>query len=213
MTKLLCRVVPGLLLLSLLTGPAFAQQKIGTVDMKRIFEHYWKKKAAEDQLQQVKDDMDKEERNMRDEFKQVKTEYDAAVEAAKDQNISPEERDKRAKTVDDKLKQMKDLDQSFTEYHRNAQSRLVEQTQRMRNKIIDEIRTVTDGKAKAAGYSLVIDTAAQSGDATPIVLYTDNANDLTDAVLLELNRSAPVATTTDAKPSGGTNNNRPVGSK
>ena len=64
----------------------------------------------------------------------------------------------------------------------------------MRGNILNEIRNVVTAKAKAAGFSLVIDTAAQSGDATPIVLFTNNENDLTTAVLEELNRSAPVDT-------------------
>jgi outer membrane protein len=200
MKTFLRRTVPGLLLLSLLASPALAQPKIATVDMKKIFEHYWKKKAAEDQLQQVKDDMEKEEKNMRDEFKQVQSDYNAASEAAKDPNLSAEERDKRKKTAENSFKRMRDLDDAFNQYDRNAKSRLIEQTQRMRNKIIDEIRTVTAAKAKAAGFSLVIDTAAQSGDATPIILYSNNENDITDSILVELNRSAPVATATDDKP-------------
>ncbi len=186
-------MVPALLLMGLLTGSAPAQVKVATVDMKKIFERYWKKKAAEDQLQQLKDDMEKEEKNMESEFKTVKKEYDDATEAARDSNISPEERDKRKQVVEDKFKRMRDLQEGYQQYDRNAKSRLMEQTQRMRTKIIDEIRTVATAKAKATGFNLVLDVAAQSGDATPVVLYTSGENDLTDSILIELNRTAPVA--------------------
>ena len=75
-----------------------------------------------------------------------------------------------------------------------------EQRNRMRTSIIDEIRKVVDAKAKAAGYSLVIDIAAESVNTTPIVLYCNNESDITDAVLAQLNSTAPADTASSDKP-------------
>ena len=61
----------------------------------------------------------------------------------------------------------------------------------MTSNLIKEIQTVISGKAKAAGFSMVIDVAADSISRTPVVLYTNNENDMTDAVLLQLNSTAP----------------------
>ena len=61
----------------------------------------------------------------------------------------------------------------------------------MRDSILEEIRTTVNGKAKAAGYALVFDTAAESANNTPIVLYSNNENDITEAVLSQLNAGAP----------------------
>ena len=52
-------------------------------------------------------------------------------------------------------------------------------------------RTVITVKAKAARYAMVIDTASESFNKTPIVLYNDGENDITTAVLAQLNASDP----------------------
>jgi hypothetical protein len=47
-------------------------------------------------------------------------------------------------------------------------------------------------KAKAAGYTLVVDSSADTSNQTPVVLYTDGQNDLTATVLAQLNAGAPI---------------------
>jgi len=145
--------------------------------------------------------MEKEDKNMLDDYKAKKEDYQSLLTAAGDQNVSPAERDKRKKSAEDKLKQLKDLEDTIVQYERQARTTLVEQNQRMRSNILGEIRNVVNGKAKAGGFALVVDTAAQSGDATPIVLFSNNENDMTSAVLEELNRTAPTDTAkADDKP-------------
>lgn len=190
MKNWLRRYLPVLLLLFIASGPAMAQGKIATVDMKKIFDRYWKKKAAEDRLKDQQADVEKEEKNMKNEFNQLKEEYNTINNSTADSNISPEERDKRKKLADDKMKKMKDLDDAFKTYDGNAKTRLIEQGQRFKSQIVDEIRNQATAKAKAQGFALVIDTAAVSGDGIPIILYSNNENDITDAVLVELNRGA-----------------------
>jgi Skp family chaperone for outer membrane proteins len=48
-----------------------------------------------------------------------------------------------------------------------------------------------NAKAKAAGYSLVFDTASESFNKTPVVVYANGENDLTTNVLAQLNANAP----------------------
>src|SRR2546427_88202 len=66
------------------------------------------------------------------------------------------------------------------------------QARRMTENILRDIRDLVDAKAKAGGYTLVIDIAAKSAVGTPIVLYTNGQNDMTQEVLLQLNSTAPV---------------------
>ena len=63
---------------------------------------------------------------------------------------------------------------------------------RMRDNILVEIKAAVTVKAKAAGYSLVIDAAAETANATTAVVYSSGENDLTDAVLKQLNAGAPI---------------------
>ena len=47
MHKLLRKLLPALLLISLLGSSASAQTRIGTVDLRKIFDSYWKTKQAD----------------------------------------------------------------------------------------------------------------------------------------------------------------------
>ena len=64
----------------------------------------------------------------------------------------------------------------------------------MRENIFTEIKAAVANQAKAAGYTLVIDAAAETANATTAVVYTNGENDLTDAVLKQLNAGAPIST-------------------
>jgi outer membrane protein len=201
MQNLFRKWVLAVLLTALLSSSAWAQGRLATIDLKKVFESYWKTKQASAALDDRKKDMEKEDKNMLDDYKTKKDDYQSSLTAASDQNVSSGERDKRKKAAEDKLKQLKDLEDTIVQYERQARTTLVEQNQRMRNNILGEIRNVVTAKAKAGSFSLVIDTAAQSADATPIVLFTNNENDITAAVLDELNRTAPAdAPKADDKP-------------
>jgi Skp family chaperone for outer membrane proteins len=62
----------------------------------------------------------------------------------------------------------------------------------MRDRILDEIKEVINSKAKAMNLELVVDTAAETINQTPMVLYSASPNDLTQAVLNELNSRGPL---------------------
>jgi outer membrane protein len=201
MRNLLRNVILGMLLATLLGSSALAQGRNATVDLRKIFDGYWKTKQADAALKDRAADMDKDFKTMVADYDKAKEDYQKLVASAADQAVSSDERAKRKQAAEDKLKSIKDTEDSLTEYRRTATAKLDEQKRRMRDNILGEIRNVLNAKAKAASYTLVIDTAAESANGTPVVLYTDNSNDLTDAVLEQLNAAAPSDTgKTDATP-------------
>jgi outer membrane protein len=193
MKKILMRLIPGLLLVGCLSQSAWGQQaRVGTIDLRKVFEGYWKKRQAEAQLKDRQADMEKEDKNMLEDYRKMKDDYQNLLASASDQAISVEERDKRKTAAEAKLKQLKDLEETVRQYETTARNTLLDQSQRTRTKILDEIRSVVGARAKTAGFALVIDTASESANATPVILFTNNENDITDAILKELNASAPV---------------------
>ena len=179
------------ILIALLSGSAMAQNRIATIDLRKVFDGYWKKKQAEAALKERQSDIEKEDRNMVDDYKKAKEEYQSLLTSANDQAVSSEERDKRKNAAEDKLRRMKEMEESIATYERQARTTIGEQSQRMRSNILSEIRNVVNSKAKAAGFSLVIDTAAETINSTPAFLYSNNENDITDSVLQQLNSTAP----------------------
>ncbi|MCZ7639043.1 MAG: hypothetical protein M5U12_25145 [Verrucomicrobia bacterium] len=69
----------------------------------------------------------------------------------------------------------------------------------MRENIFRDIREQVEGRAKAAGYNLVVNTAAETVD-VPVFMYVAGLPDLTQEVLTELNRNAPPGVLEAKKP-------------
>lgn len=170
---------------------ASAQARIATIDVKKVFDGYWKTKQASDQIQTRRTDMEKEDKNMIDDYKKMKDDYDALLKGANDQSVAPDERDRRKRAAEDKLKALKDQEDGIAQYERTSRATLVELQDRMRANILSDIRNIVNAKSKSAGFSLVLDTGALSAAGTPTVMYSNNENDLTDSVLLQLNANAP----------------------
>jgi len=190
----LYKIVPALLLVGLMSAPAWGQGRLATIDLRKVFDNYWKTKQADAALKDRAADIEKEHKSMLDDWKKAKDDYQALLTEANNQTLSLEERDKRKKSAEDKFKTIKDSEDAITQYERQARTTLDEQKKRMRDSILEEIRTTINGKAKAAGYMLVVDTAGETVNNTPVVLYSDNENDMTEAVLSQLNAGAPADT-------------------
>ncbi|HEY3931956.1 MAG TPA: OmpH family outer membrane protein [Verrucomicrobiae bacterium] len=194
--KIILRIIlPTILLLTFFSSSALAQQKIATVDVQKLFNGYWKKKQAEVALNDRKAELEKEDRGFIDDLKKSKDDYQKLLDGANDQAVSDDERARRKQAADDKAKQIQDSQQTIVQFERQAQATLAEQSQRMRENILKEIEAAVAIKAKAGHYTLVIDSAAQTVNQTPVFLYNEGQDDLTTDVLNQLNAGAPVDTT------------------
>jgi outer membrane protein len=181
--------VLALALLSLFGGPAladtkaFADTKIATLSLQKIFDGYWKTKQADAALKDRQAEMKKSESEMADSWKKTNEDYQKLLLTASDQAVSSEERDKRKKDAGEKLKDLKDIEANMTQFQRQAGAILQEEKSRKTKNLLDEIKLAITGRAKAGGYALVLDADA--------VLYTSGENDITDSVLAVLNTGAP----------------------
>ena len=93
-----------------------------------------------------------------------------------------------------KLLDIKTSENTIRTFEGNAREQLDSQKKRMRDPILQEIRTAINAKAKTAGYTMVIDTAAEGASTTRrSCSYQTVDNDMTDAILAQLNAGAPPA--------------------
>jgi outer membrane protein len=188
---------------ALLAAPATiqAQQpKIAIVDMKKAFDSYYKTKQAEAQIKERATDSDKVYKGMIEDYKKANEEYRKLMESSNDQAVSPDERDRRKKTAESKVLELQEIEKSIKQFDQQARSSIGEMEKRMREKIVGEIREVVNSKAKAAGYTLVFDFAAVTAYQTPIILYTNGENDLTESIIKEINANAPAGSLSSAAP-------------
>jgi outer membrane protein len=186
--------VAVLLLVSVLACSAAAQGRIATVDLRKVFDNYWKTKQADASLKDNAAEKEKQHKEMMGTWKSTKEEYQKLLSDANDQAVSQDEREKRKKSAEEKLKALKEMEESILQFERGAKTGIEEQKRRMRDNIVTEIRAAVNAKAKSSGYSLVIDSASESVNATPVILFTNGENDLTEDILKQINAGAPVET-------------------
>src|ERR1039457_6572240 len=71
MKSLVRKLVLPLLLISLLGGSALAQGRIATVELRKVFDGYWKTKQADAALKDRAADIEKDHKTMLDDWKKV----------------------------------------------------------------------------------------------------------------------------------------------
>ncbi len=174
-----------------LCASGIAQVKIAVIDMQKVFDGYWKTKQSQKVVEQRKNEFDQRRQELLEQYQKALQEYRKLDESARDPAISPEEQQRRRQQAERKLAEVRGIEQNIRQMTQTFQTSLQEQIQRMRDQIIQEIKDVVDQKARAAGYNLVLDTAAVSGNRTPIILFCNGVPDLTQEVLRQLNQSAP----------------------
>jgi len=207
MKNLFFKIIAAILLMSVTGSSAWAQGRIVTINLQKVFEKYWKTKQAESELKSRADDMEKEHKNMLNDWTKAREDHQHLLSAANDQSASADEREKSKKAAEAKLKYLKDTEESILQYEKQARTTLDEQKRRTIDKILVEIRTLVAEQAKSSGGAVVIDTSAESANHTPVVLFTANQEDMTDKVISTLNSTAPPET---AKPEEAKSDTQPV---
>src|SRR5436190_7709161 len=165
----------GLLLATLFAGSASAQVRIATVDVTKAFNSYWKKREAEAVLKDDQTRMEKDLKSMQDEYKGINEGYQKLLDSASDAAISTDERDKRKTQADDKLKQLKQKQEEFLSTKSRAEVDIQERRKSAISRIIAEIRNIVAARAKAANYTLVLDSGSE---AASVVVYASGETDI-----------------------------------
>jgi outer membrane protein len=208
MKTMIKRILPAMMLVCALTMPAMGQPRIGTIDLRKVFDNYWKRQQAESALKERGTSMDKELKGFMDDYNKTKEEYTKLIQASQDQSKAQEERDKAKTAAESKLLEIKTSENTIRTYEENAKDQLDAQKKRMRDSLLQDIQAAISAKAKVSGFTLVIDTSAESLNQTPVVLFTTGENDMTDGILAQLNAGAPPPPAPDASKDDGKKNQK-----
>ena len=180
------------LLLSLPFGSASASaqaMKIGTVEMKKVFESYYKTKDAETRINEARANAKKELDERMDLYTKGLQEVKKLNEDIDKPELSKEAKDKKSKERDDKVAELKTMEREINEFRVTREKQLQEQAVRMRGGLVDEINKVVAELVKGAGYQLVLDRSGPSLNGVPVVLYAQDSYDFTTEVVTALNKN------------------------
>ncbi|MDR3455919.1 MAG: OmpH family outer membrane protein [Verrucomicrobiae bacterium] len=166
---------------------ASAQTKFASVDMKKLFNGYYKTKMAQAAMDKERSDLTKEIKDMSDALTKARADYKQMLDQANDQGISADERDKRKQSAADKAKDVNSRQVAIEQYSRQADAQLNDKSQRMISNLVGEIQKAVADKAKAGGYTLVVNSANNEA-----FVYVGTETDISAAVLAQLNAGAPI---------------------
>ena len=197
--------IAALIALGLTAPLCAAESRVGLVDLKRVFDGYYKTKQADSLLKERVGDSEKVLKGMVEDYQKVQEDYKKLIDSSNDQAVSADEREKRKKNAEAKLTELQELERSVRTFRSTTQTTLEEQKRRMREEILTYLKGVIATHARKGNYTHVFDTAAESRNETSILLYTTGQGDFTDDVLAEINAGAPAETAkvepkSDAKP-------------
>jgi outer membrane protein len=191
MKTMLRSLLLALIALSVPEISAAAELKLGTVDMRKIFEGYWKTKRAEADLKEKATSFEQKFKTMADDRQKAIETHQKMIQNAGDPALSPEEREKRKKLIEVKVIEIREIEQALQQFDRSSRESLNTQRRNVTEKLTQEIRDVINANSKAAGYAMVFDVSGMSNPFSPIVIYHTGQNDVTDGVLKQLNATAP----------------------
>src|SRR6478735_611338 len=124
-------------------GTAFdasAQQiKIGTVDMKKVFESYYKTKDAEQRINEARNSAKKELEERMESLQKGMAEVKKLNEEIESPALSKEAKETKSKSRDEKVAELKGMDREVGEFRQTREKQLQEQSGRMRQGIVDDI--------------------------------------------------------------------------
>jgi outer membrane protein len=184
----------ALTLLSIMAVSASAADlKFGVVDMSKAFSDFHKTKEA---AEKFKVNLDKAQKEMNDRwsvYKNLMTDMQKLKKEASDPIMTQDARAKKGMEFEEKGKELRSLEQEIGEAQNRRNSQLKQEDMSIRKGIYDEILVVVKEKAKKDGYDFIFDKSGMSLSTVPVLIYYKDAVDVTDLIIVELNKNAPAA--------------------
>lgn len=190
---------PSLILLAcaaMLAPVSAADLKFGVIDMEKAFSEFQKTKDA---AERFKGNVDKAQKEMNDRWAVYKGLMDGMQKLKKeigDPISSPDIRNKKAAEFEEKAKELRSLEQEISEAQNRRTTQLKQEDVEIRRGLYDEIITVVRDRAKADGFDFVFDKSGRSLSTVPMLIYYKDAVDITDLIIVELNKKTAEAPAT-----------------
>jgi outer membrane protein len=173
---------------------ALAQMPTGrivTVDLNRLFNEYYKTPVASDKLKETASSFNKEYEEMVANLRKQTDELNKLREEADKTEYSPDVREQKKKAIQEKLAETNKTSGDIEVFKRGHQEMLAQQTQRMREGILKEIRDIINKESRDAGYQFVLDKSGNTLNGVPTVVFSQDSVEITDDILKILNKNAP----------------------
>lgn len=166
---------------------AQAQMKVGTIDMKQVFDSYYKTKDAEAKINESRAQAQKELAERLDTFNKAQEQARKLNDEAGKSELSEKAKAEKVKGLNEKLQELGVMQREVQEFQQTRERQLSEQSVRSRNVLVEEINKIVSDVVKTNGYDLVFDKSGQSLNAVNVLVHSKESFDFTADVLSKLN--------------------------
>ena len=166
---------------------AQAQMKVGTIDMKQVFDSYYKTKDAEAKINESRAQAQKELAERLDTFNKAQEQARKLNDEAGKSELSEKAKAEKVKGLNEKLQELGVMQREVQEFQQTRERQLSEQSVRSRNVLVEEINKIVSDVVKTNGYDLVFDKSGQSLNAVNVLVHSKDSFDFTSDVLSKLN--------------------------
>lgn len=168
-----------------------ADLKVAFINMKRVFDEYYKTGKANTDFKARADIVEHERKERVVKLKTLKTELETLAEDARDTSLSDNEREKKRKIAESKYSAFKDAEEELAMFERTKQKGLGQDMQEKQQELVEEIRAIIATHVKGKGITLVLDSSGKTFNNTEAVIYFDETLDITAEVIALVNKNAP----------------------
>ncbi len=193
---------------ALLSTPAQAELKIGTIDMQKVLAAYYKTQEAKDKLEEAQKAANDE---LSQRMESRKKDIDAINKLNEEMNrpdVSAAQKDQKAQERDAKISEEQGLEKEMTEFRDSRAKQLQEEQNHMVSGLVEDIMKVVKDQVQTQNYDLILDKSGRSaGLGNTVLVYGRDNMDFSDAVIAKLNANRPASTpspkaVSSAQPSG-----------
>ena len=159
-----------------------ADMKIAVVDMEQALAAHPDTKDAEGLIQKQIEGFETERGDLMKKFEKMRKDFEDVRAESENKALSDEGRALKRKEAERKIEEMRDFDEQVRQTTSLRQKQIKDRKSRMRQRIVDDIKSVIREYSVKNGYALVLD-AGPVMDAFGVVVYNVAAMNITSSVM------------------------------
>ena len=188
MGSVLKKLLPVLALCAFFTVQG--ADRIGTVDLEKVFREYHKSRAVEEFINRRADAVRAYMNQLREQLKKLNTEMHRLGTEASNPALSTVELDKARRAALEAEQKVKVKTAEIQLYSTQVAKEIRELENKKRQEIMADINAEIRRRANVRGFDFILDKSGKTLNAQPTVLYSPADRDITAEVIRELNRTA-----------------------
>ena len=188
MGSVLKKLLPVLALCAFFTVQG--ADRIGTVDLEKVFREYHKSRAVEEFINRRADAVRAYMNQLREQLKKLNTEMHRLGTEASNPALSTVELDKARRAALEAEQKVKAKTAEIQLYSTQVAKEIRELENKKWQEIMADISAEIRRRANVRGFDFILDKSGKTLNAQPTVLYSPADRDITAEVIRELNRTA-----------------------